>query len=86
VINTVNVNGPLKADNVSCSCTTISVYWGTLMHGNHINFTHYLIYKAECLFVCTLYKYTFLNQSQPNFAHIPPGLEETVGYVWSENV
>jgi len=26
--------------------------------------------KAECLFVCTLYKFTFLNRSEPNFAHI----------------
>jgi len=25
-----------------------------------------------CLFVCTLYKFTFLNRSQPNFAHISP--------------
>jgi hypothetical protein len=24
------------------------------------------------LFVCTLYKFTFLNQSEPNFAHISP--------------
>jgi len=40
-----------------------------------------------CLLVCTLYKFTFLNQSQLNFAHVSPlGLEETVGYVWSENV
>jgi hypothetical protein len=35
-----------------------------------------LIYKAEnlfvCLFVCTLYKLTFPNQSEPNFAHISP--------------
>jgi hypothetical protein len=30
----------------------------------------YLIYKAESLFVCTLYKFTFLNRSEPNFAHI----------------
>jgi len=37
------------------------------------------------LFICTLYKFTFLNRSQLNFAHISPlGLEETVGYVWSE--
>jgi hypothetical protein len=28
--------------------------------------------KAESLFVCTLYKFTFLNQSEPNFAHISP--------------
>ena len=32
----------------------------------------HLMYKAECLFVCTLYKFTFLNRSQPNFAHISP--------------
>jgi hypothetical protein len=39
------------------------------------------------LFVCTLYKSTFPNRSQPNSAHISPlGLEEAVGYVWSENV
>jgi hypothetical protein len=25
-----------------------------------------------CLFVCTLYKFTFLNRSQPNFAHVSP--------------
>ena len=25
-----------------------------------------------CMFVCTLYKFTFLNQSEPNFAHISP--------------
>jgi len=25
-----------------------------------------------CLFVCTLYKSTFLNRSEPNFAHISP--------------
>jgi len=30
------------------------------------------IYKDECLFVCTLYKSTFLNRSEPNFAHISP--------------
>ena len=33
-----------------------------------------LIYKDECLFVClyvcTLYKSTFLNRSEPNFAHV----------------
>jgi len=41
----------------------------------------HLIYKVEmvfclflflCLFVCTLYKSTFLNRSEPNFAHISP--------------
>jgi len=31
-----------------------------------------LIYKAENLIVCTLYKFTFLNQSEPNIAHIAP--------------
>ena len=39
-----------------------------------------LIYKDECLFVClyvcmfvcTLYKSTFLNRSEPNFAHVSP--------------
>jgi len=31
-----------------------------------------LIYKDECMFVCTLYKSTFLNRSEPNFAHISP--------------
>jgi hypothetical protein len=40
------------------------------------------IYKAESLFVCTLYKFTFLNQSEPNFAHISP----LVGYVWTHNI
>jgi len=25
-----------------------------------------------CLFVCTLYKSTFLNRSEPNFAHVSP--------------
>jgi len=25
-----------------------------------------------CLFGCTLYKFTFLNRSEPNFAHISP--------------
>ena len=25
-----------------------------------------------CLFVCTLYKFTFLNRSEPNFAHVSP--------------
>jgi len=39
------------------------------------------------MFVCTLYKSTFLNRSEPNFAHISPrGLEETVGYVWAHNI
>jgi len=33
-----------------------------------------LIYKAENLVVCTLYKFTFLNQSEPHFAHIAPWL------------
>jgi hypothetical protein len=32
----------------------------------------YLIYKAKSLFVFTVYKFTFLNQSEPNFAHISP--------------
>ena len=36
-----------------------------------------------CLFVCTstLYKFTFLNRSQPNFAHISP-LARRVCMVW----
>jgi hypothetical protein len=40
------------------------------------------------MFVCTLHKSTFLDRSQPNFAHISPprGLEETVGYVWVHNI
>jgi hypothetical protein len=33
-----------------------------------------LIYRDECLFVCVyvwnLYKFTFLNRSEPNFAHV----------------
>jgi len=37
------------------------------------------------LFVCTLYKFTFLNRSQPNFAHVSP-IVWNRGYVWSENV
>jgi hypothetical protein len=36
----------------------------------------YLIYKDECLFVgmyvWNLHKFTFLNQSEPNFAHVSP--------------
>ena len=36
----------------------------------------YLIHKDECLFVClyvwNLYKFTFLNRSEPNFAHVSP--------------
>ena len=46
--------------------------WFKLLKYLHAN----LIYKAEslfvCLFVCTLYKCTFLNQSEPNFVHISP--------------
>ena len=47
-----------------------------------------LIYKDEfCLFVWTLYKFTFLNRSEQNLAHISPlGLEEIVGYVWTQYV
>jgi hypothetical protein len=46
-----------------------------------MNYPVYLIYKDEMvfclfLFVCTyvwnLYKFTFLNQSEPNFAHVAP--------------
>jgi hypothetical protein len=61
------------------------------LHHSHYSFFYIipqgpnLIYKAEslfvCLFVCDLYKSTFLNQSEPNFAHLPLGLEETVRYV-----
>jgi len=25
-----------------------------------------------CMYVCTLYKFTFLNRSEPNFAHGSP--------------
>ena len=25
-----------------------------------------------CMYVCTLYKFTFLNRSEPNFAHVSP--------------
>jgi len=36
----------------------------------------YLIYKHECLFagmyVWNLHKFTFLNRSEPNFAHVSP--------------
>jgi len=39
-----------------------------------------------CMFVCTLYKSTFLNRSEPNFAHLPHGLEETIGHVWAHNI
>ena len=28
--------------------------------------------NVYCMFVCTLYKSTFLNRSEPNFAHISP--------------
>ena len=35
-----------------------------------------IVYKDECLFVClfvcTLCKSTFLNRSEPNFAHVSP--------------
>jgi len=38
----------------------------------------YLIYKDECLFVCTyvwnLYKFTFLNRSESDFAHVSPSI------------
>jgi hypothetical protein len=46
------------------------------------NILGYLIYKAVrvcvcvcvcvCVLVCILYKFRFLNQSEPNFAHISP--------------
>ena len=43
-----------------------------------------------CLFVCmyvwNLYKFTFLNRSEPNFVHVSPLVsEETIGYVWTRN-
>jgi len=31
-----------------------------------------LIYKEQCLFEWNLYKSTFLNRSEPNFAHVSP--------------
>jgi hypothetical protein len=31
-----------------------------------------LIHKDECFFICTLYKFTFLNRSEPNLAHVSP--------------
>jgi len=48
----------------------------------------HFIYKAECLFVC-LYLIQ-IHISEPIctkfYTHLPLGLEETLGYVWSENV
>ena len=32
----------------------------------------YLIYKDESLYVWNLHKFTFLNRSEPNFAHFSP--------------
>jgi hypothetical protein len=32
----------------------------------------WFLFVFVCLFVCTLYKSTFLNRSQPNFAHVSP--------------
>ena len=33
-----------------------------------------------CMYVWNLYKFTFLNRSEPDFARLSIGLEETVGY------
>ena len=50
-----------------------------------VGFTILYIKLNVCMFVCTLYKFTFLNQCEPNFVHIPPplGMEKIVGYVWT---
>jgi hypothetical protein len=44
-------------------------------YGKHVRLCIILYIKLKgglfvCLFVCTLYKYTFLNRSESNFAHI----------------
>jgi len=45
------------------SCSSYCFQWTTRSN---------LIYKDECLFVWNLYKFTFLNRSEPNFAHVSP--------------
>jgi hypothetical protein len=51
-------------------------------------YQHNLIYKAESLFVSLFHIQTHI--SEPVWTklctHLPLGLEESVGYVWSENV
>jgi hypothetical protein len=80
----------------------VQVAYKNMESGNAIHYTaaSNLIYKAEkcsffvlvylcvCLFVC-LYLIQ-IHISEPIWTklctHLPLGLEETVGYVWSENV
>jgi len=52
---------PLFADSTNLRLTTVP-----------LRNDDYLIYKDECLYVCTLYKSTFLNRSEPDFTHISP--------------
>jgi len=40
-----------------------------LMHEDEMVFCSVLF---VCKYVCTLYKFTFLNRSEPNFAHVSP--------------
>jgi len=50
--------------------------------------TFYLIYKAESLFVCLYLIQIHISEpiSTKLCTHLPLGLEETVGYVWSKKV
>jgi len=56
--------------------------YGTITLFNNI------IYKAECLFVCLYLIQIHISEpiSTKLSTHLPLGLEETVGYVWSENI
>ena len=77
-----------KAVSIICSeCVSVALVVQHTMHMSHTVISglpsctvvfHILYIKMKwffapfCLFLCSLYKSTFLNRSQPNFAHVSP--------------